>query len=59
MKKMIVRSLSLTIVLAGLAATCHTQPNRAQAILRGGAVPSNMPIPVCPPDDPNACGIDK
>lgn len=57
--KTIVRSFTLTLVLAGLAATLHSQPNRVTHIQQCGVVPTNMPIPVCPPNDPNACDIDK
>jgi hypothetical protein len=51
----IIRGIALAVLLAGLAATSHT----------GGAVSpptvknNSIPVPVCPPNDPNACHIDQ
>ena len=57
--KIIARAFAITLVLAGFAATCHTQPHQTRHSIQGGLVPTDMPVPVCPPNDPNACGIDK
>ena len=51
--KTAIRTLAVVLALTGAAASAHTRtadvkPNRATSI---------VPIPVCPPDDPNACGM--
>jgi hypothetical protein len=57
--KILVRSFALSLVLAGLVANYHTQTKEGGRFIQGGVISNNMPIPVCPPNDPNACGIDK
>jgi hypothetical protein len=57
--KIIARSLAMTLLLAGLISACHAGPSQASRLLECGTTPANMPIPVCPPNDPHACGIDK
>ena len=53
----LVRGFALALVLAGLVAATHPQTNPAsQASV---VKPTDMPVPVCPPNDPNACHIEK
>jgi hypothetical protein len=52
----LVRAAVVVLVLTGAAAS--TQITSASAKTRVNvAKTSAMPIPMCPPDDPNACGI--
>jgi hypothetical protein len=52
----LVRSFALALVLAGLLAANHPQNSPAsQTMVAKPAVP----IPVCPPNDPNACHIEQ
>ncbi len=55
---LIVRGFAITLVLAGLASTFRTQGHAAIPVDRS-PVMQQMPIPVCPPNDPNGCHIDK
>ena len=52
--KLIARIFALSLVVTGAFATSHiansSQPTAAARV-------SAMPVPVCPPDDPNGCGI--
>ena len=52
--KLIVRIFALTLVVTGAVASTHIA-NASQPTL--GARTSALPVPMCPPDDPNACGI--
>ena len=52
----IVRAFVVTLVLTGAAAT--TQTSNASAKNKVVASRTSMlPIPVCAPNDPNACGM--
>ena len=53
--KLIVRIFALSLVVTGAVASTHIA-NAAQPTF--AARSSAMPIPMCPPDDPNGCGID-
>jgi hypothetical protein len=54
--KTIVRAFVVVLVLTGAAAT--TQTSAASTKNRVTASRTSMlPIPTCPPDDPNACGL--
>ena len=56
--KLTVRTLVVILALTGAAAT--TQTNSASAQSKVTAARSNMlPVPVCAPDDPNACGMGQ
>lgn len=54
--KIAIRSFVALLVLTGVAATSQTATaanNKKATIART----SMLPIPVCAPDDPNACGM--
>ena len=53
--KHIVRAFVAVLVLTGVAATVHT--TNASAQTQVSAKMSAIPIPSCPPDDPDACHI--
>ncbi len=54
--KHIIRAFVLALVLTGAVATTHTSSASAQNKVDVARV-SMLPIPSCPPDDPNACGM--
>jgi hypothetical protein len=54
--KLIVRACVLALVVTGAAATTLTASTSAQNKVIATHV-SLLPVPVCAPDDPNACGI--
>ena len=51
--KNLVRAFVLTLVATGMYASA--QINNAAPVLHGKI--SAYPVPTCPPDDPNGCGI--
>jgi hypothetical protein len=54
--KLAIRSLVVILALAGAVATTQTSSaSTSNKIV--AARTSMLPIPTCPPDDPNACGI--
>ena len=54
--KLIVRTFVAILVLTGAVAT--TQTTSASTSNKDTAARTSMlPIPMCPPDDPNACGM--
>ena len=52
--KLIARIFALSLVVTGAVASTHLA-NASQPTV--SAKVSAMPIPVCPPDDPNGCGL--
>jgi hypothetical protein len=52
--KLIARIFALSLVITGAAASTHIA-NASQPTF--SAKVSALPIPMCPPDDPNACGV--
>lgn len=53
----LVRGIAIAVVLGGLFATMHPQATHTTQLT---VAPSNsIPVPVCPPNDPNACHIDQ
>jgi hypothetical protein len=54
--KNIVRAVVLTLALTGAFASTHTNGSTA-ATAAGLTKTSAMPVPSCPPGDPNGCGI--
>jgi len=46
--KNLLRALALSLVVTGAVASTH--------IAKASRV-SDLPVPTCPPNDPNACGI--
>lgn len=53
--KNIVRAFVVVLALTGAAATSQTSSASSKATVT--AKVSAMPIPMCPPNDPNACNI--
>jgi hypothetical protein len=56
--KNIVRAFVAVLILTGVAATTQTSSastHNKVAIARTGM----LPVPMCAPDDPNACGISR
>jgi hypothetical protein len=49
----IVRGIAITLVVTGLFATVHSQTSKPNGPT------ASIPVPVCPPNDPNACHIDQ
>ncbi len=56
--KNLVRAFVVVLVLTGAAASTQIASASSQKTI-AAAKTSAMPTPACPPDDPNACGIDK
>jgi hypothetical protein len=54
--KIIVRAFVVVLVLTGAAATTQTSSASTQNKVTANRV-SILPVPTCPPDDPNACGM--
>ena len=54
--KIIVRAFVVVLVLSGAAATTQTSSASSQNKVTAARV-SMLPIPTCPPNDPNACGM--
>ena len=55
--KHIVRAFVVVLVLTGAAATSQTSSTSIKTNKTNVARVSMLPIPVCAPDDPNACGM--
>ena len=54
--KTLVRAFVLSLVVTGAVASTQIAPRHdASSVLSTRS--SAMPTPMCPPDDPNACGI--
>jgi hypothetical protein len=54
--KTIIRAFVAVLVLTGAVATTHTSSASTQNKVTAART-SMLPIPTCPPDDPNACGM--
>jgi hypothetical protein len=54
--KHIVRAFVVALVLTGVAATSQT-PSASTQNKVTAARTSMLPVPTCPPDDPNTCGM--
>jgi hypothetical protein len=52
--KLFARIFALSLVVTGAIASTHIA-NASQPTI--GAKVSALPVPMCPPDDPNACGM--
>jgi hypothetical protein len=54
--KLLIRAFVVVLVLSGVAATTYANgsSSSAQASI---AKTSAWPVPTCPPDDPEGCGI--
>ncbi len=57
--KVVARGLAIAIVAGGFLSTWLPSGSKTPKVLVARAAVQNMPIPVCPPNDPNACHIDK
>jgi hypothetical protein len=55
--KHIVRAFVVVLVLTGAAATSQTSAASAKSNNATVARVSMLPVPMCAPDDPNACGM--
>ena len=56
--KYIVRAFVVVLALTGAAASTQIASASAQTKVTASKT-SAIPVPMCPPDDPNACGIDR
>jgi hypothetical protein len=54
--KLVIRTLVVILALTGVAATTQTSSGSTQNKVTVARV-SVLPVPTCPPDDPNACGM--
>jgi hypothetical protein len=54
--KVLVRSLVIALAVTGAVATSFANAAPAKATVTASKT-SAMPVPRCPPDDPNGCGI--
>lgn len=52
--KNLVRAFVVALTVTGAVASAHTTRS---AVAPTVTKPSAFPIPSCPPDDPNACGM--
>jgi hypothetical protein len=55
--KHVVRAFVAVLVLTGAVATTQTPAATTAKNKVTAARTSILPVPVCPPDDPNACGL--
>jgi hypothetical protein len=53
--KLFVRAFALSLVVTGAVASMNTGNAATSTTLVSRS--SAMPVPTCPPDDPNGCGI--
>ena len=53
--KIFIRAFALALVATGAVASLHAS-NSASTVTLAGKI-SSPPIPMCPPNDPNACGF--
>lgn len=57
--KLSIHAIALALALTGAAVSAHYSPNSRQDAAISAAKLSAVPIPTCPPDDPNGCGIQR
>jgi hypothetical protein len=53
--KNIVRAFVIALTLTGAAASAYTTKASAETVKP--TLMAGYPIPMCPPNDPNACGL--
>lgn len=53
MKNTLIRAFVVALAVSGAAATVQTNNTRTMA----SATTNAFPVPLCPPNDPNGCGI--
>ena len=56
--KHIIRAFVVVLVLTGAVATTQTSSASTKSKVTAAKV-SMLPIPMCPPSDPNACGMAR
>lgn len=56
--KYIVRAFVVVLALTGVAASTQIASASAKTKVTVSKT-SAIPVPMCPPDDPDACGIDQ
>jgi hypothetical protein len=56
--KIVIRAFVVALALTGAVASIHTTSASAQTKVVP-AKTSAFPVPMCDPNDPNACGIDQ
>jgi hypothetical protein len=54
--KLVIRAFVVALVLTGVAATTQTSSASTQNKVTAART-SMLPVPTCPPDDPNGCGM--
>jgi hypothetical protein len=54
--KLVIRAFVAVLVLTGVAATTQTSSASTQNKVTAART-SMLPVPTCPPDDPNGCGM--
>jgi hypothetical protein len=54
--KLVIRAFVAVLVLTGAAATTQTSSASTQNKVTAART-SMLPVPTCPPDDPNGCGM--
>jgi hypothetical protein len=54
MKNITIRAFVVALALVGFASTAHSKTTGHTVVANMGG----MPVPMCPPSDPNGCGID-
>jgi hypothetical protein len=54
--KLAIRTLVVVLALTGAAATTQTSSASTQNKVTAART-SMLPVPMCPPDDPNVCGM--
>jgi hypothetical protein len=54
--KLAIRAFVVVLVLSGAVATTQTSSASSQSKVTAART-SMLPIPMCPPDDPNGCGM--
>ncbi len=54
----ILRSLVIALAVSGAIATTYSSAAPAKATVRASKT-SAMPVPRCPPGDPDGCGINS
>jgi hypothetical protein len=55
--KIVIRAFVLALTLTGIAATSQISSASTKANVAVPAKTSALPVPMCPPNDPNACGL--
>ncbi len=53
----IVRKVAIALVAVGLFSTVHHRNPQPKGLTMASL--KAIPVPVCPPNDPNACHIDQ